>query len=118
MQKNSLTGWSAISIVVMFATFASTSAGGEELPVFGTLSCGEWVQRAGYPTGKITNEYWLAGFMSGQAVASKKNVLKDTDIASMTLWIDQYCKNDPLSNTVTAGKNLFLELLKRKTTTP
>ncbi len=102
--------------LIPFVAAALTST--ESILVFNTLSCGEWIQRAGYPTGKMTNEYWLAGFMSGQAVASKTNALKDTDIPSMTLWLDKHCKNDPLSNSVVASKLLFLELTKRKTAKP
>ena len=95
---------------------AGAAAGAENILVFNTLSCGEWIQRASYPTGKMANEYWLAGFMSGHAIAAKVNALKDTDLPSMTLWLDKHCRNDPLSNSVVAAKLLFLELTKRKST--
>ena len=101
--------------LISFAHAATPAPGNENIHLFSTLSCGEWVQRASYPTGKMTNEYWLAGFMSGQAVATKINALKDTDMPSMALWIDKHCKDDPLSNSVAAAKLLFAELTKRKT---
>ena len=101
--------------LISFANAGSQTLNTENIHLFSTLSCGEWVQRASYPTGKMTNEYWLAGFMSGQAVATKINALKDTDMPSMALWIEKHCKDDPLSNSVAAAKLLFAELTKRKT---
>ncbi len=100
--------------VLLTVLATAGAAGAENILVFNTLSCGEWIQRASYPTGKMANEYWLAGFMSGHAIAAKVNALKDTDLPSMTLWLDKHCRNDPLSNSVAAAKLLFLELTKRK----
>ena len=62
---------------------------------------------------------WLMGYISGlsmelNATILKVDVLKDTDAESLFLWMDNYCKTNPL-NTLSDGElELFVELIKRK----
>jgi len=55
-------------------------------------------------------EAWLVGDLNGLAVATQVDFLKDTNIQSYFLWVDNYCKSYPLKDLSLAGFRLSLEL--------
>lgn len=79
----------------------------------GGVSCGNWV------TARIQNttvasgySFWMLGFLSGRAVATNIDILKKPDYQSINLWVDNYCRANPLMTLVDAGDALFLELVR------
>jgi hypothetical protein len=64
---------------------------------------------------------WLTGFTSGYALAyaaavapaTHKEPLKGVSVDQLYLWVDTYCKDNPLSSMTDAGDALWGELVKR-----
>ena len=95
----------------MFAIGFSTSS--YAFDVVGAATCGDWVkERADNGKNKVADESWLVGYLSGIATDSNKNFLRFNNANSFYLWMDDYCKNNPLSNTSIGGKMLSMELMK------
>jgi len=85
----------------------------QAVEIRGVRSCGYWI------SGKATvqggaNEAWLLGVLSGMALYSDKDILKGTDNESIYLWMDNYCRANPLKSISNGGDVLFEELLKQK----
>lgn len=78
----------------------------------GARSCGKWVTERNGIEGQSTT--WLVGFLSGMAAASSKDVLNGTDNPSLFLWMDNYCKANPLMDIDDGGNALFIALAKKK----
>ena len=92
-----------------------TASHAEALQIRGFTSCGTWVketQEDGW--GIVTSRMWLLGYLSGKASGSGKDVLRGTDNDSIFLWVDNYCKANPLKDIGDAGAALFSELAKKK----
>ena len=98
--------------LIVFATGFPASS--NALDIVGAASCGDWVKdRADKGRNKVAGESWLVGYLSGIAIDSNKNFLKDKDVNLFYLWMDDYCKNSPLSNTAVGGRRLSMELIKK-----
>lgn len=76
----------------------------------GDNSCGSWVE-ARQKDRKLV-QYWYIGFISGINMESKKDHLAKIDAASAYLWMDKYCRENPLKDIVEASGALFIELKK------
>ena len=89
-----------------------------QIIIKGATSCGTWVEEEAKhkaPGQYInTSRTWLVGYLSGLAVASDKNFwgrqgVNLLDNASAYLWIDNYCRANPLKSIDDGGIALFLE---------
>jgi len=81
-------------------------------------SCAEWVANQERPgidgvVLRAGDNAWLAGFLSGAAVATNVDVLSSTDGPSAVMWMTVYCRTNPASNTGVGGQLLF-NALQRK----
>lgn len=83
---------------------------------FGAPDCGQWTTSA-TPIRKA----WLLGFMSGMAAKHAAlgatppdplNALSSGD--QILVWMNNYCKNQPLSTVNEGGEKLFNEISTRK----
>ena len=82
-------------------------------------SCGKWIadqssteaQQASIPFGA---KMWVLGYLSGLVMATNVNALDGVDSDSIFLWVDKYCRSNPLKDTADASLDLFLELKKQK----
>lgn len=83
---------------------------------FGTPDCGQWVK-----TARPSERAWLLGYLSGMNTvwdgegnkpADPLGKLNSADQAY--LWMDNYCKANPLKNVSTGAVDLFFELVKKK----
>lgn len=83
------------------------------ITVRGISSCGEWVSHNNDQV-KWRAQTWLLGFLSGLAAGTKKDVLDSTDNESVYLWMDNYCKANPLKGTHDGAGYLYLELMEQK----
>lgn len=91
------------------------SNGAEAVTTFGNRSCGTWVKdREAKSVNEMTAEFWLVGYLSGLAMLSNKDFLANTDTTSIYLWMDNYCKTNPLETIIDAGFKLGIELMNRK----
>jgi hypothetical protein len=82
--------------------------------VMGSRGCGEWVKNekeGGWPG--VVQRSWLNGYISGKAVATGIDVLRDASGQSLSLWVTNYCNSNPLDYSDDAAEKLFTELLKK-----
>ena len=84
-----------------------------EVTVRGASSCGKWVEDRQNKT-DLYGRAWLLGFLSGLSSGAGADVLKGTDNKSLYLWLENYCRKNPLSDISDGGHDLFSELAKRK----
>lgn len=97
---------------LMFVVFiAGFSLNVSAVNVLGSVSCGSYISNINKPE-RFANFSWIAGFLSGMATESHINFVKGTDGESIRLWVENYCRNNPLKDTADAGYFLSLELAK------
>lgn len=107
----------AAAIVIAIAASASSPGVWAEVDVEvrGYASCGIWVQgRTKNDAGGVANRFWVLGYLSGLASSSKVNILKGTDSQSIYLWIDTFCRANPLKDVADASEVLFQELRRQR----
>ena len=103
------------ALLVVFAIGSMFSTSSMAVTVRGSPSCGEWVETSKKPDGwpHLANQRWLVGYLSGIATGLEIDFIKKADNASMFLWVDNYCKANPLSYADDAGVKLVMELTKK-----
>ena len=103
-----------ISIALVFLTLSGFSMpSSAEIKTFGVRSCGVWVEenkKGG--VAEILQMNWLSGVLTGMAIGLDINILINTDGPSSVLWVNNYCRVNPLKNSLDAAKELVLELNK------
>ena len=109
--------YSVAASLVLLLVLCSSAATGVVLRG-GSSSCGQWVQdRRADGKPEDSSRFWLMGYMSGLARGTDKDILKDTDSASIILWMENYCRANPLKSVADGADVLFNELeqkIKRK----
>jgi hypothetical protein len=85
-----------------------------EAMMWAVPDCGHWIR-----TPNDAHKTWLAGYLSAMnatlgAMAHKTDVLKDMSPQQAYVWMDNYCKANPLSDANEGGNQLWSELVKRK----
>jgi hypothetical protein len=83
--------------------------------VFGMPDCGEWINQANNP-----KKGWLLGYMSGlntlhdiEELKPKSPLGNINSANQIFLWMDNYCKTNPLKTVGDGGWALFKELRKK-----
>ena len=79
--------------------------------IIGGPDCGTWFKR------KDRSSIWLAGFVSGvNSLATKETdaLAKMRSADQLYLWMDNYCKANPLNDVVSGALELYLELQNKK----
>ncbi len=93
---------------------AATALG--QTTTFGDSDCGEWVSAPS--AGK---KAWLLGYLTGlnemhqlgnQQPPDPLDAMNSADQAY--LWLDNYCKQNPLERVRSGARDLFAELVRRK----
>lgn len=79
---------------------------------FGAPDCGQWVKDS-----TTNRKAWLMGYMSGLNVAHELSDSKPKDPLNKMrsaeqafLWVDNYCRANPMRTVAFAGWELFQEL--------
>jgi hypothetical protein len=98
-----------IAAILLMSATSPSIAGGSRL---GVVKCGDWVNERNARTA-TPYEFWVLGYLSGLSVASGVTFLPGTTPASIELWMDNYCRNNPLDSIGVAGDALASELIKR-----
>lgn len=81
---------------------------------FGGSDCGEWIRSP-----SESKRHWLSGYMSGLNTMHYFNDNKDDPLNKINsaqqifLWMDNYCKANPLKRVSDGGETLFIELMKK-----
>jgi len=96
-----------ISLLFCFSSVA------QNVTVLGTYSCGFYVKSR--ELGSTSPPSWVLGFLSGANVYKPQRVdlLKSVDHDSLFLWMDKYCKENPLEFIEDGAKLLLNELQKK-----
>ncbi len=91
--------------------------GGEAPPIavsgFADMSCGAWISSSNDPSGRIQYLAWLRGFISGVNYSDRQKQIKIEKLPSnetLILYVDKYCRDNPLSNFPGAAFKLVEEL--------
>ena len=101
-----------IFLVVLAIGFTSSSYA--LITSMGDRSCGQWVaNRTSHNVSQHFDSDWLTGMLTGMAVYSGVDILKDSEGESIFLWMDNYCKSNPLDKVGTGASVLFYELKQR-----
>jgi hypothetical protein len=109
---NRLLGTIAVAVALLSTTV-------EAATIFGGYDCGQWVNR---PRGRAhPAESWLVGYLSGRSVGhallggSPKDPLDALNSADQAyVWMDNFCKANPLRRLDGAADELFAELIAKK----
>lgn len=86
---------------------------------FGSFDCGFWVKNQNtkpLSDSEIVVKTWLYGYLSGlnSVLATPKNdPLSQITDTQVNLWMDKYCRDEPLSN-IQAGANILYQELERR----
>jgi len=92
-----------------------TASIAEAVLIRGATSCGTWVAQTKEDGILISaTRMWLIGYLSGRVMESGRDVMRGTDNPSFYLWVDNYCKANPLNDIADAGDALFSELAKKR----
>jgi hypothetical protein len=96
-------------------TAGAANPGTQTIQIRHALSCLDWVKhRQEARGGEIADQAWLLGYLSGIAVATRKNFLPATDSDSIFRWVDNYCRDHPLNDLNDAADDLAQELIRHK----
>lgn len=107
-----------IFALLAVATLGGVSGSASAVQIIGGASCGKWIERheasdkAPWPA--VATENWLIGYLSGIALHSKKDILRDADTASLVLWMTNYCNENPLNNISDGAQDLYFELKNKR----
>lgn len=101
-------------VVLAFAIVSSAEAADKQggYTSVGARSCGVYVeekQKDGW--GYAVIGAWMAGYISGYNLAADDtfDILGDADMKSVYLWMENYCRANPLSNLAKGMEALVAE---------
>jgi len=111
-------------VIVLFVFFLAQIASAQEEKrtppnIRGYPNCAEWLKPNG-SLKELANKYWLTGYLSGINLGlfldERRKPVDYYSSASpdqIFLWMDNYCRANPLSNVFEGDANLFSELDKK-----
>lgn len=104
------------TLTAVLAALAIQALPAHAVTVLGTPSCGAWVAERAKVDSWLSLSYrgWLNGFLSGMSLGLNVDALAAPDNESLYLWMDNWCRANPLKNLAAGGKELFMELAKRR----
>lgn len=105
-------------IVIGSPVFASSLSSDGKLSFIslGGVSCGKWIlareDRGGNRSTYSFAEMYAIGFLTSYNIFTKDmyNILEGSDLDSASLFVDNYCKQNPLSSVASGLKMLVDEL--------
>lgn len=105
----------AAVLVVVVALCAPWAEPASAVAAMGTRSCAQWADARSQPGSaeRFSAEAWLVGFLSGMAAALDRDILAGITQQTLTSWMDNYCRQNPRSNTGEGSFQLVNELSAR-----
>ena len=81
----------------------------------GDITCGKWVKdrASSSKNDQLIGDSWLIGYLNGIAQWSEVDIFTAIDGDALFLWMDNYCKANPLEGLAHGGFNLSIELIKK-----
>lgn len=82
---------------------------------FGAADCGQWITGQSRTTPHQADRAWLLGFISGinQDEYYKNALNKISSAHQIFLWMDNFCKTNPLERVSDGVYRLMNELMKK-----
>lgn len=120
MNRNRIRVMVGIFVAVAFILSGCRKTEPEAVPakvdvnIRGSRSCGDWASSEQSSMNKVVSVTWLVGYLSGLAWESNKDFLRGTDNPSIELWMDNYCKANPLKHISDGANELAAELIRQK----
>ncbi len=116
-----MTGLCAILVAFHPGALATDSEGNYR--AFGNRSCSVWVGARKVPNEDknylvfISLVNWISGYLTAYNKYTQNiyNITGETDLDGIHLWIDKYCRENPLSGVGEAMELLIPELWPRRT---
>ena len=111
----------SILLASVVASTAFVAADGEERPAIfgeGTMSCGQWLAAGDARSVlRYEAEAWVRGLLTGMNASSpdpaERLIGEDSDPATTRLWLDNFCRKQPLASLFEATVLLRYELKYR-----
>ena len=109
-------------LIALFLCFLSPAVYSQSPahPVRGSPNCGSWVKPEDNSY-EILNKSWLIGYLSGINMGFLIEKQRDFNYFSsgvtneqIFLWMDKYCRENPLSKVTSGAGDLYKEMLKPK----
>lgn len=103
-----------------FLVVATSSVLAQDKPIsilsYEDTSCGAWAQSAADKWGRAQYLSWFRGFVSGHNFGNRDNQVhleRMPNEQTLYLYIDKYCRDNPLNPFVSAAFKLVEELRER-----
>ena len=101
-----------VAMLLLIAAI-STAQAQEPRAIIGPMdvSCGKWINM---PKRTLTHEQlrmWILGYLSGINVESSADFLQNRDADGLTVWIDNYCRQNP-PRAITHAINALVDELR------
>ena len=102
-----------LSSVLCVVLMSWPISGFTQFVTFGDPDCGQWIKNNSY-----TDKTWLLGQLTGKNGEPRwRNPLNSLNSAEQAyLYVDNYCRNNPLGKVSSAGYALFLDLYVKSNT--
>lgn len=98
---------------VLCVVLMSWSISGFTQTTFGKPDCGQWIK-----DNSLRDKSWLLGFLSGlnsDPPNQKHDFLNELNSAEQAyLYIDDYCRTNPLNNVSQGAFKLYIDLIKKR----
>jgi len=95
------------------AVQGNTDAGPVAVQGFQDMSCGAWVSSTSNLSARAQYLAWFSGFVSGVNFVDRKHQIGLAQMPSddtLTLYVDKYCRDNPLTSFVGAAFELVREI--------
>lgn len=114
-------GGMQVLAVVAIASVGVAIAAQDTTPVaihsFQDTSCGAWTKSQGNQMARAQSDAWFREFVSGYNFANPSNQVslgRMPDDDTLHLYVDKYCRENPLNPFVSAGFDLVRELREHR----
>jgi hypothetical protein len=98
-----------ICMATLLIAFSLSNA--QEVAIWGagTESCGRWVALRADKVNHAVMKQWVLGFISGSNWNAKGSQARPPDADAADIFVDEYCKNNPLHAVALAAAALVQE---------
>ena len=104
-------------LIALFLCYLCQTAYSQTSPgIRGVPDCASWLQPE-HATREFMNKSWLVGYLSGLNLGffvdkSRKpfDYFAGVTTGQIYLWMDNYCRANPLSNVMVGSSELFAEM--------
>jgi hypothetical protein len=103
----------ALVALILVQVLTLPLAQAQDVTIRGVQSCGTWVKERAAKR-DIFETAWLLGYLSATAAALRQDFwgrqgVNSLDSESVYLWVDNYCRANPLRSLGDAAVVLFIE---------